>query len=818
MEREFAFEPMMENKDTSNDLWQLLDVHPSPTALISVSTLICQYANPAFEELLGFATMSGTSIEHLIHPEDDFNPDKEFQSVRLQHHDGSYLPYQVTLKSISDQQQILTLRSTTKITIEHDILNAFPGIAIIVFDREYRYLVAAGGALTEAGMDDDTIIGRTLYQVLPTDLVEILEPFYADVFEGITNHLERTINHKVYEMIFRPVRDHKGNIKAGMIINTDISHQRLAEQALLDSVTLNQAILDALPDILLRIDRDGQLIDIFTRDGNDLIVHGSDFVGNHITSVFSEHLVTRILEDVQFVLTEKAPHNAEYEVQNAFSELRIVPFKEDEVLCLIRNVTERKHMEMALRESEKRYRELFEGINDIIIVHDLRGNILDVNELACERLQSSREALLSQMIFDIADVNYIEGIYSDMKARGGTGNLHVSDTVRLTLRDGHDYDVNTKLITYQDKPAMLAVYRDISDRIHAEEALRESEKRFRLLAETIEDVFWIRSLDFKETYYVSPAFEQVWGIPIEEYYKNPECVFESIHEHDREEYRKAMWSSQDQWMREYRIVRPDSNQRWIRERGYRIYNDEGIPQQIVSIASDITQEKRIAHLKAAGEISVGVAHQINNPLTTVIVQSSRMMNKISSEHPLHEAAQDTYTAANQAAQIVQRLLNLARGSLGEMTRIDINDSVQTAINLLRPQIEPEAAQIILDLKENLPTIWGNDDYLQDVWTNLLLNARDAIAENNRKGVIKVGTVLNQTKQMIEVTVYDNGKGITSDELDHIFKPFISNKAHGTGLGLAICHDIIMRHQGFINVYSRENYGTIFSIMLPVSGT
>jgi PAS domain S-box-containing protein len=809
---------MMEQQNSLESTWQLLNIHPTPTALVSTSTLSCQRTNLAFEELTGISLESEISVRDLVHPEDVPNLDLNSRLVRVQQRDSGYCLCELTWQQVSDRQHLLTILPASSPSIDLDILNVFPGIAIIVFDKDYRYLMATGGALDDAALNDVAIVGKTIYDVLPPDHIEFFEPFYGDVFAGISNHLERTINNKVFDMYFRPIFDQDGHIKAGMILNTDISQQRLAEQALLDSVTLNQAILDALPDILLRLDSGGYLKDIFTRDSNDLMVHGSKVVGNHISTIFSEKMVTRMLEDLQLVLSKKTLHNAEYEVHGSFSELRIVPFKEDEVLCLIRNVTERKRMEMALRESERRYRELFEGINDIIIVHDLRGNILDVNELTCERLELSRQELLRTSIFDLADVNYIEGIHQELKSQTDPHNLHISDTVRLTLHGHQDHDVNTKLITYRDRPAILAVYRDISDRTMAEAALRESEKRFRLLAETIEDVFWIHSLDFAETYYVSPAFEKVWGISLDDYYKNPRCVLDSVHVQDQDEYKSVFHSKKNQWMREYRIVRPDTNQRWIRERGYRIYDDEGNPYQVVSIASDITEEKRIAHLKAAGEISVGVAHQINNPLTTVIVQSNRIMNKIEPEHPLHEAAQDTYTAANQAAQIVQRLLNLARGSLGEMRRIDINDSVQAAVKLLRPQIEPDAAQIILDLKRDLPPVWGNDDYLQDVWTNLLLNARDAIVENDRKGVIKVGSVLNQTKRMIEVTVYDNGVGITSDELDHIFKPFISSKAHGTGLGLAICHDIITRHQGFINVYSRENYGTIFSIMLPVSTT
>lgn len=688
----------------------------------------------------------------------------------------------------------------------HRILANLPRTAIILFDQSLNVLVAEGPSLLAAGYGTEDIKGKKLSDVFSHDTLSRLEPVYLDVLRGIPFYETYQQGELVYETLFMPVYGEDNTVAGGMMISQDITERYQAQQALQNNMELTQAVLNALPDVLMRLDVSGNLKDLYIHHEDEVLLNNKATIGQNIGDLFAPSVAGVIQDRINDVMNGSGACTFEQALDNdtvrSYREIRIVPFGTQQVLCLIRDITDRKQAEIALQESERRYRELFEGISDLIIVHDHQGTILEANSAACHQLEMSLEELIGENIYALTGENY------SVEALESLPNML---TVRLDALGQQSFDVNIKHISYQDRPAILAVFRDLSDRIRAENALRESEQRFRLLAETIEDVFWIRSEDFQKLYYLSPAFEHIWGYPVSDQYRNPNALLDSIHVQDLVKFYNHD-TTREHWTREYRITRPDTSQRWIRERGYLTEIDG--ERQIIGIASDITEEKRIAHLKAAGEIAVGVAHQINNPLTTVIVQSSRLLRKLDHQDRMYEAALDIKTAATNAAQIVQRLLNLSRIDLTEMNRVDINRSVQETVDLLRPQIEPELGQIVLDMKVQDAVVYGNAEYLQDVWANLLLNARDAI-KSSKDGLIKVTTVLNQDRNMLEVTVFDNGVGISQEHIGEIFKPFFTDKRDGTGLGLAICHDIISRHKGSLNVYSRPGYGTIFSVMLPL---
>ncbi|MCI0713524.1 MAG: PAS domain-containing protein, partial [Chloroflexi bacterium] len=133
MDREFIFEPMMEHKNTQSDIWQLLDLHPTPTAVVSIPAQICQYTNSAFQKIFGINTKSEISLKDLLHPDDEISFEMDTQNVRLQHQDGSYRLYEITRKALSGKQFLITLQPSATTAIDLDILDAFPGIAIVAF-------------------------------------------------------------------------------------------------------------------------------------------------------------------------------------------------------------------------------------------------------------------------------------------------------------------------------------------------------------------------------------------------------------------------------------------------------------------------------------------------------------------------------------------------------------------------------------------------------------------------------------------------------------------------------------------------------------
>lgn len=149
-----------------------------------------------------------------------------------------------------------------------------------------------------------------------------------------------------------------------------------------------------------------------------------------------------------------------------------------------------------------------------------------------------------------------------------------------------------------------------------------------------------------------------------------------------------------------------------------------------------------------------------------------------------------------------------------MVSIDVNTSILNAVRLVRGQIEPHTAQLEIDLASGLPTIRGSESHLEDLWVNLLLNARDAVMETP-EGRIQVQTILAD-EAYIEINISDNGQGIAPEHLERVFDPFFTTKERGVGLGLALCHDIAAAHGGSISVESNERKGTTFSTILPIS--
>lgn len=224
--------------------------------------------------------------------------------------------------------------------------------------------------------------------------------------------------------------------------------------------------------------------------------------------------------------------------------------------------------------------------------------------------------------------------------------------------------------------------------------------------------------------------------------------------------------------------------------------------------------ERTARLSAAGEIAAGVAHQINNPLTTVIAQTHLLQKKLTPDHPGYKAVTAIQDAAYRAANVVQRLLNLSRSGAYEMHPVDVNLSLRNSINLVSAQSEPGSVRFISELTDELPRIQASQQHLEDAWINLLINARDAVGKSG-DGIIRVSSKLLPQNGMIEVRVQDNGPGISRENMDLLFNPFFTTKTHGTGLGLSICHEIITRHGGTIEAESTLGEGTTFLITLPV---
>lgn len=236
----------------------------------------------------------------------------------------------------------------------------------------------------------------------------------------------------------------------------------------------------------------------------------------------------------------------------------------------------------------------------------------------------------------------------------------------------------------------------------------------------------------------------------------------------------------------------------------------------------LTQSKLVqtARLSAMGELAAAVAHQINNPLTTILGDTEMVLLDLNESDPNVEALQAVSRAGKRAHEVVRRLLAMARQHPLDETieEVDVNETVQNTLTLVKSHVMQGSVTLVTELDANLPRVAAIRGQLEDVWLNLLLNARDAVA-NRPDSRIGIRSCPDPDGRHVRVEVWDNGAGIAPEHRAQIFDPFFTTKpiGEGTGLGLHICQQIVEKCKGSITCESEYNQGTRFTITLPVFG-
>ena len=216
-------------------------------------------------------------------------------------------------------------------------------------------------------------------------------------------------------------------------------------------------------------------------------------------------------------------------------------------------------------------------------------------------------------------------------------------------------------------------------------------------------------------------------------------------------------------------------------------------------------------LASIGRLSAGVAHEINNPLTTILTTAMLIQEDIDPDNPMYEELETITNETLRCRKIVASLLDFARQTKPAKKHYNINDIITECVGLTRKQAEFKDVQILKALSEKVPKLLLDKEQIQQALINLILNATDA---TDPGGKITVSTAFSPDNQFVNIKVSDTGKGIAAEVVDKIFEPFFTTREIGTGLGLAITHGIIGRHGGDIRVQSRPGQGTTFTIRLP----
>ncbi|PKB58261.1 MAG: hypothetical protein BZY83_08055 [SAR202 cluster bacterium Casp-Chloro-G2] len=368
----------------------------------------------------------------------------------------------------------------------------------------------------------------------------------------------------------------------------------------------------------------------------------------------------------------------------------------------------------------------------------------------------------------------------------------------------------------------LARFTLTAERDRFQIALSESEARFREIANSIRGVFWLMELTPLRMVYASPNFEDLWDIPIDQVYEDMEQWHATIHPEDLAKHKRLREQAfvSGELDVEYRVIKRDGTVRWIRCLAFPIKDEEGKLVRISGISEDITEKKQeldrfteAGRLLSIGELASGVAHEINNPLASIKLYSEALMGQDLPDSAVSDL-RIISEQGNRAAAIVRNLLQFARKSYQEISAVSATHFVERCIDLKRHDFRINNISITSDVVLQSPDITVDEHLMTQVLLNILNNAEQACMDGRGSGSISVG--VGETKNLIKISVTDDGPGISAENLPKIFDPFFTTKevGSGTGLGLSVSHGIIAQLGGNLWAESDGETGATFHIEIP----
>ena len=388
-------------------------------------------------------------------------------------------------------------------------------------------------------------------------------------------------------------------------------------------------------------------------------------------------------------------------------------------------------------------------------------------------------------------------------------------------------------------PAIERALRDMAEqrsRQVAEQNVRETEERFRQLAESSNDVFWFADLNPFKVRYVRPAVESIWGRLPADFYADADLWFESVHPEDRARVERNFnaWVAGEQlsFAEEFRVVRADGSMRWVHDTGTVNLDSSGKVKRVSGVVRDITQTKEAAEqglraqrLESIGLLAGGVAHDLNNALAPILMGLELMRPELTSGMvSLHANMQQS---ANRGAAMVRQLLGFARGAEGHKAIVDPRRALREVEQLAHSTFS-KGIETTVNSSINVAAVEIDPTLLHQVLLNLCVNARDAMPQGGKLTLEAQNTLIDESYAgfirdakpgpYVVFIVSDTGTGIPPDVLPKIFDPFFTTKptGFGTGLGLTTVAGIAHNHGGFVRVYSEAGSGTTFKIYVPAA--
>ncbi|MDN4071575.1 PAS domain S-box protein [Fictibacillus terranigra] len=689
-------------------------------------------------------------------------------------------------------------------------------------------MTGCGGELSDSlGFKEEWVVGKTPEEIFSKELAEFKIDCYERAWKGEHITYEAQINQVPFLVSLIPVFEN-GKVVEVRGLSIDLIHRVMVERQLEESEQRYRSLIEHNIDALFSLDFQGKFTTV-----NVAAEQLTGYSGKELLSMtfhpllMKEHLETSVRGFEEAL--RGTPKTHDIMLRRKDGEIRYVNVTITPIIvsgdvlglyCIGKDITEKKKQEAELKETKETLESLFTHSADMISIYDFDKQTIKLNPAFENTFGWTEEDLKDcrNPIFPIVLDQYLqESVQMIQTVKKG---IPIKGHEMICQRkDGTLLNSSVTLFPIFDQNGRVYAYsgisRDITEKKRQEKALRESEEKYRIIAENTMDLIATSDIQGKITY-ASPSNKLILGTEPADYIGKNAVDF--LHDEDKKRVThilRQMIEARKPVKYEARWKHKNGSYVVLETNATPVINEKNQVESIVFVSRDLTERKKTEEmlrksdkLSVLGQLAAGVAHEVRNPLTSIKGFLQLLQSKAKDHYEYYDIMLSEIDRINS---IVSEFMVLAKPQVIDMVPTSITGLLHHVISLIETQAILMNVQIYFKAHEDLPLVSCVDSQLKQVFINLLKNAIEAMPDGGNVYI----SIKTEDDELV-VSFKDEGCGIPFEKLPSLGEPFFTTKEKGTGLGLMVCYKIIEDHGGRIQVKSEPGKGSTFKVALPVT--
>jgi PAS domain S-box-containing protein len=735
------------------------------------------------------------------------------------------------------------------------LFHSIPDPMFVYDPATLQYLAVNDAAVKKYGYSRTEFLRMKITDLRPPDEVPSLLKMLADSRPMFENRGQWRHQTKQGKIIHVEVTAHSLQLDGkpvAIVLAHDVSSRIEAEAEVRRTTELLRVVAEETPDAVFVKNREGKYL-LFNPAAARFVGRSvEEVIGHDDTALFSREDAESVMQSDRRVMQNGRAETNE-EVLTAAGVTRTylamkAPYRDGNgnitgTIGISRDITERKQAELLVKESQQRLQAFFNNALNAILLASDDGTFVDANPAACAMLGYSRQELLRMKMAQILALTP-DGTTPNQKFAQqweeflGAGNQRGS--VHLRRRDAAVIIAEYSAVANVLPGLHLSVLSDVTERIQAEEAFRKVSAIHERIIHTAVEGICLCQPNADRTDVVFSVWNDrmtaITGYTREEINElgwfhtlfGDSLTMEQAHERLMKLLQRMVVQGE-----EWEIDRKDGERRVISVSTSFVESDDRTPL-FVALIQDVTDRRHnaeelamrqaelrhVSRLNSVGQMVAALSHEVAQPLAAIsnfAASTAALLktNQVSAGESIRDHIEQITQQSRRAAEIIRRLRDFSRKSSQERRSCDVNDLLWESVEMLSHELRRGEVQILWNLTPWIPTIQADAIQLQQVFVNLLLNARDALLESPADDR-RIHLRSRRVEDDVVIDVEDNGVGISEEISGRLFEPFATTKPQGMGIGLSICRSILREHGGDITYHKVTSGGTCFRIRMAIS--